>query len=423
MNGNEQHLISFKTAAWQSAGMVAGYAQRMHENRGTNRLKNAVEVGLCREHVTGKRVVDVGIGTGRGSLPLARDGFDVTGIDISQEMLAQCKREAGDTPVTLIAGDLARLPVADASFDSLISLNVAVHFPNWREALRDWARVVKPGGRLVFDVHSRDHLEAVAAAWGCAPEELLTPEQRSDPAAYMQRVTAREIAAAAIETGLTVEHLVPYAALFGGGNVNYWLRESLLWGSLGDRALSWMSCDDAMLAFGAFLEQTVVRELSTHATGRMMVVLSKREDAPQTQRALQRNDAVATAFASGCAFADLRAVIGPSIDAWGAELRNHLMHPRNRALLAMALAGPLGIRLRPLIQDLAGPELAAELFDAGSRRERDESVHAYVRSWYAGLSDPSLMQYSGVDLGPAFEYDLMREILMDEYFTPAEIAR
>ena len=45
--------------------MVAWYNQRMLENRGTNRLKNQVEVDLCARYAVAPKVLDVGIGTGR----------------------------------------------------------------------------------------------------------------------------------------------------------------------------------------------------------------------------------------------------------------------------------------------------------------------------------------------------------------------
>src|SRR5205807_2135914 len=99
-----------------------------------------------------------------------------------------------------------------------------------------------------------------------------------------------EIAEGAQACGLHVVRLIPYAAILGGGNVNYWLRESRLWGYLGDRALSWMSVDDKLFSFGAFVEEAIVSQLSTHATGRFMVVLEKRPDSTATQGVLARND-------------------------------------------------------------------------------------------------------------------------------------
>ncbi|QDQ28910.1 class I SAM-dependent methyltransferase [Chitinimonas arctica] len=161
MSDNKQALIDFKTDAWKDAGMVAWYSQRMFENSGTNQLKHQLEMRYIERYATGPRVLDVGIGTGRGSIPLAKRGMDVTGIDSSQAMLDETRRLAGETPMTLTPGDVAKLPLPAADFDFLLSLNVVVHFPHWREILLEWDRVLKPGGRILFDIHSLDHLEAV----------------------------------------------------------------------------------------------------------------------------------------------------------------------------------------------------------------------------------------------------------------------
>lgn len=416
----DESLIKFKTNAWKSVGMVASYAQRMHENRGTNRLKNHVELSLCRENITGTRIIDVGIGTGRASLPLARDGYAITGVDVSHAMLDRCRAEAGDAPVDLRLGELTQLPVEDESFDSLIALNVAVHFPNWREALIDWARVVKPGGRLVFDVHSRDHLDAVAAALQCAPQDLLTPEQLSDPSQFMLRITAQEIAEAAEDCGLSVIRLIPYAAVLGGGNVNYWLRESRLWGYFGDRALSWMAIDDQMFEFGAFLEREVVGALSTHATGRLIVVLQKADAPAVTEATLEYQRRVASVFASEPRLEMLKRAVGDEVLSWGSNLRAHLEHPQNLTLFAMALSGTWGAAVRGLIGDLVGPELTARIYDANERQRVDDDVFAYVRTWYRTPNIERHLEYNGIALGRLFEYDLMRDLLVSDYFSAKE---
>jgi len=408
-------LVSFKTEAWKDTGMVAGYAQRMHENRGTNRLKNEVEVDLCREHVTGDRILDVGIGTGRGSLPLVRAGKAVTGIDVSQAMLDQCRREAGDTPIDLLTGDLTKLPVPDASFDSIVSLNVVVHFPNWRDALADWARVVRPGGRLVFDVHSSDHLEAVGAVSGVAARDLLTPGQRDDPMQFMLRIGARDVAEAAGASGLCVRALIPYAAVLGGGNVNYWLRDSRLFGYLGDRALSWLAVDPKLLAFGAFLERDVAGNLSTSSTGRYMIVLEKTDDPAATAGVLARHAAIDRAFAAGDAKA-IRSAVGPAADGWPAALAEHLRHAPNRALLAMALCAPAAALVRPLVEDVLGAEAARRAYDGHTRARIDEAALALIRTWRAEPETAEQLRFNGVDLGPTLEYDLMRDVLDAHFF-------
>lgn len=416
----EQELIAFKTDAWKGAAMVAGYAERMHENRGTNRLKNHVEVSLCRENIVGKRIIDVGIGTGRGSLPLARDGYDVTGIDVSDAMLGRCRIEAGETPIALKAGDLTALPVGRDEFDSLISLNVAVHFPNWRDALRDWARVVKPNGRLIFDVHSRDHLNAVAALCGCAPDDLLTVQERSDPAQFMLRITAQQIAEAADELGLCIVRLVPYAAIFGGGNRNFWLDGSRLCGYLGDRALSWMAADDRIFEFGSFIEQQIVARLSTHATGRFMAVLEKRRDPGATRDVLAYHSAIAADFASRPGLEALEHTIGPIVREWRQALQLHLNYPKNLALLGMAMTSPHAIVLRDLIVDLAGSESACKVFEAHERQRVDDGHYEFITQWHKRKPVGEWLNYNGVDLGPSLEYELMREALIADYFSAKE---
>ena len=412
----DENVIEFKTGAWKSSEMVASYASRMHENRGTNRLKNRVEIALCRDNVRGTRIVDVGVGTGRGSLPLARDGFEVTGIDISQAMLDHCRREAGETPIELFLGDLTALPVESESFDSLLSLNVVVHFPNWRDVLRDWARVVKPGGRLVFDVHSFDHLAAVARARGCEPADLLTREQREDPGAYMLRIGALDVAEAAEGLGLCVRKLVPYAAVLGGGNANYWLQDSRLWGYLGDRALSWMAVDEQLFSFGSFVEEQMIARLSTGATGRFMVVLEKLNDPAQTRGVLAYQKAIGAAFAGGARLESLSAVVGPEAAAWPGALTEHLEHAPNRTLLAMMLSSPAALHLRPLVEDLLGVPAAAELYEGNRLQRVDDRVAAFLQSWRTTLSHPDRFTFRGVDAGRALEYDLMRDLLDIEHF-------
>ena len=93
------------------------------------------------------RVLDLAAGTGVSTEELARSGADVVGLDISLGMLRAGKRARPGT--TLIAGDALALPFADATFDAVtISFGLRnVH--DTTAALREMARVTRPGGRLV----------------------------------------------------------------------------------------------------------------------------------------------------------------------------------------------------------------------------------------------------------------------------------
>lgn len=96
----------------------------------------------------GERVLDLGAGTGVSTEELARSGAYVVGLDISLGMLAVGRRARPKVP--LVAGDALNLPFADATFDAVTTSFVIRNVANTPAALRELARVTKPGGRLVI---------------------------------------------------------------------------------------------------------------------------------------------------------------------------------------------------------------------------------------------------------------------------------
>ena len=97
----------------------------------------------------GDRVLDLAAGTGVSTVELARSGAYAVGCDFSLEMLCAGRSRPARQRLPLVAGDALRLPFGDGVFDAAtISFglrNVADVHP----ALREMARVVRPGGRLV----------------------------------------------------------------------------------------------------------------------------------------------------------------------------------------------------------------------------------------------------------------------------------
>jgi ubiquinone/menaquinone biosynthesis C-methylase UbiE len=104
--------------------------------------------------VEGRRILDVGTGTGRAAIALAKRGAIVTGVDASAEMLQVAERRARDagTSVTFLRGDAHGLDFPDGSFDSVVCLRVLMHTPDWRASLRELCRVASH--RVVFDYPS-----------------------------------------------------------------------------------------------------------------------------------------------------------------------------------------------------------------------------------------------------------------------------
>jgi 2-polyprenyl-3-methyl-5-hydroxy-6-metoxy-1,4-benzoquinol methylase len=92
-----------------------------------------------------RTILDVGTGTGRAALLLARNGAKVTGVDASEEMLEVArKRGAGEgLDVTFRRGDAHALEFEDRAFDAAVSLRVIMHTPDWRDCIRELCRVSK----------------------------------------------------------------------------------------------------------------------------------------------------------------------------------------------------------------------------------------------------------------------------------------
>ncbi|HEY7790829.1 MAG TPA: class I SAM-dependent methyltransferase [Vicinamibacterales bacterium] len=101
--------------------------------------------------IAGRRVIDVGTGTGRAALTLARGGADVVGIDASAEMLrvARTRADAERLEIDFREGDAHGLAFPDRSFDAAVSFRVLMHTPGWRQCLGELCRVARD--RVIVD--------------------------------------------------------------------------------------------------------------------------------------------------------------------------------------------------------------------------------------------------------------------------------
>jgi ubiquinone/menaquinone biosynthesis C-methylase UbiE len=115
----------------------------------------------------GDRLLDVPCGTGALEDWLAREhpGVRVVGADASPAMLARAKAKHGDR-YEWVEADARRLPFADASFDQVVCANAFHCFDRPREVLAEFARVLKPRGRLLILDWCDDYLLCkVCSVW------------------------------------------------------------------------------------------------------------------------------------------------------------------------------------------------------------------------------------------------------------------
>ncbi|NUC73048.1 methyltransferase domain-containing protein [Haloterrigena sp. SYSU A558-1] len=99
-----------------------------------------------------RRILDVGCGTGVISLLLAEIGHDVTGVDLSTDMLerARAKARERDRSVEFRNGDAESISDPENAYDLVTARHLVWTLPNPLAALREWQRVVRPGGRIVL---------------------------------------------------------------------------------------------------------------------------------------------------------------------------------------------------------------------------------------------------------------------------------
>ena len=129
---------------------VAQNYSRSAFHAGRQGLQEVVELAEPRP---GDLALDVATGTGNAAFAMAEGGARVFGLDLTPEMLAEARRvaaERGVLSVDWVIGDAQTLPFAADSFDIYMVRAAPHHFPDLEQALREAARVVKPGGRACF---------------------------------------------------------------------------------------------------------------------------------------------------------------------------------------------------------------------------------------------------------------------------------
>jgi ubiquinone/menaquinone biosynthesis C-methylase UbiE len=172
---------------------LRAYADDERDSHASAQALAAARLAGCPD---GGDVLDVPCGFGRHSMPLARAGYRVVGVDRAQTLLDEARRRrGGERWPKLVRADYRELPLPAASFDLALNLFTSLGYLGDEEdtrALAEIGRVLRPGGRLVIEAMHRDLLVSNfhEQDWRLLGEGRLLLEQRTfDPVSGVAQMT------------------------------------------------------------------------------------------------------------------------------------------------------------------------------------------------------------------------------------------
>jgi ubiquinone/menaquinone biosynthesis C-methylase UbiE len=165
---------------------LRAYAADEENDKGERQALGAAKLAAVEPDAD---LIDVPCGYGRHSIPLARSGYRITGVDRSAALLDEARRRTGhERWPKLVQADYRELPFPDASFDAALNLFSSLGYLGIEEdtrVLTEIGRVLRPGGRLVVETMHRDLLVLrwSDSDWRLLGEGRLLLEQRTFDAA------------------------------------------------------------------------------------------------------------------------------------------------------------------------------------------------------------------------------------------------
>lgn len=119
-------------------------------------------VSLIEQNVEGKDILELACGSGEITIALAKDGYHVTGTDLSEDMLVEAKKKNGSDKITWKAMDMCDITI-NQTFDGILclcdSFNYLLHKEQVISMFQQVKKHLKAGGTFIMDMHSLDRLE------------------------------------------------------------------------------------------------------------------------------------------------------------------------------------------------------------------------------------------------------------------------
>jgi ubiquinone/menaquinone biosynthesis C-methylase UbiE len=142
---------------------------------GYHRMLDDLEVQITKPYADGARVLELGCGTGLILERVAEVAKEAVGIDLSEGMAQRAKDRGLDVHI----GSVCELPFEDDRFDLTYSFKVLAHVPDIDAALREAARVTRPGGHLLLEFYNPWSLRYLAKK-AAGPQQIGDAGTESD---------------------------------------------------------------------------------------------------------------------------------------------------------------------------------------------------------------------------------------------------
>lgn len=128
-------------------------------------LRVLEEVKICfNNKIRGKKIVELGAGSGSDIMSLAKSGAEAYALDFSSESLKSINfwAKKKNTHIQTVRADIKKIPFPDNYFDLVYSVGLVEHFKKTLPLIKEQLRILKPGGFLIVDVPQKYTLYTIA---------------------------------------------------------------------------------------------------------------------------------------------------------------------------------------------------------------------------------------------------------------------
>jgi ubiquinone/menaquinone biosynthesis C-methylase UbiE len=221
------------------------FSERYEEHRGDadphgyHALLDELEADFVEPYGANRDVLEVGCGTGLVLQRIAQFARRATGIDLSPGMLARARERGLD----VVEGSATQLPFESASFDVTCSFKVLAHIPEVKLALREMARVTRPGGHVIAEFYNPNSIRGLLKRFGPAGSVAKNTDERH---VYVRFDSPADVASATppdcrLVASRGIRIVTPTASVMRVPMVGRLLR-----------AAEWALCDSPLKTLGGF---------------------------------------------------------------------------------------------------------------------------------------------------------------------------